>query len=451
MSLSQNLAVARQKPGDFTIQYPPGREYFQARFRTTPADIGDFLSSKGGLAGLSEFGLYLHVPFCRSRCLYCNFPIDTRRDSGLFGGYVESLIQQLQLLSHAVPAESRVSGIAIGGGTPTLLPEPVLEKLLKALSRWRSRCKAGHPLSVETGPESASREPGKFAMMASLGVDRISLGVQTGDPALLLRVNRRQQRLEVETALKNLKAAGFRRVNLDLIFGLPGQGMPEWRADLKLAASMKPDSISVYDCLYRGKGRGFGLAGAKPPLAAAYGRLYEEAFSFLTSKGYHAVYGSVNFSLRRAETGTSSYFEGRLLDGLPYLGLGVNASSMVGLRWWFGPGSMPEWTQAVQGGEALPAGDCYALPEEERLAKQILWSLSFGFLDLERFRKAFGWGIKPRYTAPLEAAVEKGWLVRKADRYYMAPGSFRHLPELRSLFYTEGALSWVRTDRAVPV
>ncbi|MBI5883752.1 MAG: coproporphyrinogen III oxidase family protein [Elusimicrobia bacterium] len=447
MSVIQRLALAREKAHAFTIQYPPAREYFQERFRTTPADIADFLSSKGGLSGLSEFGLYLHVPFCRARCLYCNFPIDTRRDTSLFSGYADSLIQQLQLLAHCVPSDSKVYGIDIGGGTPTLLPEAELERVLKALGSWRARSKAKRPLSVETGPESASREPAKFSMMRSLGVDRVSLGVQTAESDLLQRVNRMQQRLEVETAFKNIKAAGFSRVNLDLIFGLPGQGLSQWRGDLKLVSSLRPDSITTYDCLYRGKGRGFAMTGAKPPLPSMYGKLYEEAYSFLTSNGYHAPYGSVNFSLHRGETGTSAYFEGRLLDGLPYLGLGLYASSMIGCRWWFSPSQLRDWTRAVQGGEALPAEDCYALPEEERLAKQILWSLSFGFLDLERFREAFGWGIKPRFSQALEAAQGKGWLTRKAGRYLMAPGSFRHLPEIRSLFYTSGALDWVRSVR----
>ncbi|MBI5623531.1 MAG: radical SAM protein [Elusimicrobia bacterium] len=444
MSVIQRLAAARRAPQAFTIQYPPSREYFQASFRTPPREIAEFLSSKGGLAGLSEFGLYLHVPFCRARCLYCNFPIDTRRDAALYAGYADSLIQQLELLCHAVPAGSSVRGIDIGGGTPTLLPEPELERVVKALAKWRARSRSRRPLSVETSPEIAAREPGKFVMLRSLGVDRVSLGVQTAETDLLARVRRRQQKLDIETGIRNLRAAGMGRVNVDLIFGLPGQGLAEWRADLKFASSLKPDSITTYDCLYRGKGRGLPMTGAKPPAAAVYGKLYDEAFSFLTSKGYHAAYGSVNFSLHRGETGTSAYFEGRLLDGLPYLGLGVNASSMIGCRWWFSPAAMPEWTRAVQDGEALPGQDCYALPEAERLAKQILWSLSFGFLDLERFRKAFGWGIKPRFSAGLEAAQEKGWLLRKGGRYHMVCGSFRHLPELRALFYTDPALDWVR-------
>ncbi|MBI4675988.1 MAG: coproporphyrinogen III oxidase family protein [Elusimicrobia bacterium] len=452
MSLIQRLAVAHDKPHAFTIQYPPGREYFQKSFRSAPADIADFLSSKGGLSSLSEFGLYLHVPFCRARCLYCNFPIDTRRDTGLFAGYVDTLIRQLGLLADTVPASSKVYGIDIGGGTPTLLPQAEMGRLLKALGPWRARSSAKRPLSVETGPETASREPEKFAMMRSLGVGRVSLGVQTAEADLLVRINRKQQRLEVESALKHLKDAGFERINIDLIFGLPGQGLAEWRADLKLAAGLLPDSITTYDCLYRGKGRGFVMTGARPPSPAVYGKLYEEAYTFLTSKGYHAPYGSVNFSLHRGETGSSAYFEGRLLDGLSYLGVGQYASSMVGCRWWFAPMRLWDWMKAVQEGSALPAEDCYSLPEDERLAKQILWTLSFGYLDLERFREAFGWGIKPRFSRVLEAAQEKGWLARKGNRYCMAPGSFRHLPELRALFYTDGALDWVRTqeDACVP-
>jgi oxygen-independent coproporphyrinogen-3 oxidase len=154
MNLAGHLDLARRHPLDFTIQYPPRREYFRDAFR---AD-----ADPGRLAAAGRLLLYLHVPFCEAKCFYCNFAVDTRREQSLHARYVEALVRELDALDRVLDPGCRIPGIDIGGGTPTRLPARELARLLAALSPWRRRSDARHPLSVETTPRIASEEPAKL-------------------------------------------------------------------------------------------------------------------------------------------------------------------------------------------------------------------------------------------------------------------------------------------------
>ena len=187
-------------------------------------------------------------------------------------------------------------------------------------------------------------------------------------------------------------------------------------------------------------------AGQPPP--EVYGELYDMAYDCLTTAGFHAPYGSVNFSRNSGETGTSPYFEGRLLDGLSYVGIGNYASSLVGDAWWFAPYGVNRWLQAVDAGEVLPIGDAYRLPADEIMAKYLLSSLSFGVLDPGRFQACFGQDLKVLFAPALTYAVEHGWLRREGNVFGIVPGAFRFLPQIRSLFYSAAASSWLE-ERAL--
>jgi oxygen-independent coproporphyrinogen-3 oxidase len=439
------LELAARRPHDFTIQYPPNREYFREHFRAPPGPPGPIRAR--------TLLLYVHVPFCEARCSYCNFAIDTRRDETLHSQYVEALVVQLDRLSERVAPETRIGGIDIGGGTPTLLSERLLARLVNALVPWRRRCAASHPLSIETTPRIAAAEPGRLAVLAAGGVNRVSMGLQSSSAELLASVNRHAQRSLGRKAVANLRRAGFRRVNVDLIFALPGQTTRHWRDDLDHVADLPTDSITTYDCLYRGRGRLLTRSTPEKPGPEVYGGLYDLAYERLTAAGFHAPYGSVNFSRHPGETGTSPYFEGRLLDGLPYVGVGNYASSMVGDHWWFAPYRVGDWLRAVGGDDPLPAQDYYRLPVAERAAKYLLLSLSFGIIDRVRFRTAVGAELSDLCADSLATAQDRGWLRPAGNAFAVAPGAFRALPSLRALFYPEQAHRWMReqTGAALPV
>ncbi|XXF78430.1 coproporphyrinogen-III oxidase family protein [Myxococcaceae bacterium GXIMD 01537] len=446
MSWREALRHAAERPLEFTLQYPPSREYFREHFRAPP-DTREVTAQRRLL-------LYVHVPFCEAKCFYCNFAVDLRKGEALHARYVDALVAQLGRVDALLPEECTVPGIDVGGGTPTLLAPALLERVLEALRPWRRRCEVPWPLSIETTPRIAATDAGRLALLKAGGVDRVSMGLQSTHDETLAQVNRRAQRSLGDRAAEALAKCGFRRVNVDLVFGLPGQTREHWRRDLERVASLPVDSVTTYDCLYRGAGRAMPRLTEARPTPEDYGALYDSAYEYLTAHGFHAPYGSVNFSRHAGETGTSPYFEGRLLDGLPYLGTGNYASSLVGARWWFAPYTVDAYVAAVGAGEVLPQEDGYALPADELWAKYVLLSLNFGLIDPARFRRfSNGVELEAAFGPPIQHALEHGWLTRHADGVYgVAPSRFRDMFSLRALFYTAGAVDWLgrQATRSVP-
>ena len=203
----------------------------------------------------------------------------------------------------------------------------------------------------------------------------------------------------------------------------------------------QPDSITTYDCLYRGRGRTLTRGTPELPDPGQIGALYDLAWKKLRAEGYHAPYGSVNFSRHPAETGTSAYFEGRLLHALPYLGIGNYATSLFGDRWTWAERNVRRWIDRA--GRSWAIRDDYSLPPEELMAKQLLLMLSFGRISGLHFRERFGEPPESRFGPALERARSEGLLEPRGEDWWMIPGSFGRLPLLRALLYSERALRWL--------
>jgi oxygen-independent coproporphyrinogen-3 oxidase len=435
-SLPEWLAFVEAHPHDFTIQYPPRREYFMQNFQRMPPP-----STREWLSNLEELLLYLHVPFCEAKCYYCNFAVDLSHDERIHRKYVDALLCELESHSDWL-GRRRILGVDIGGGTPTRLPATELTRIANAIRPFLNQTSHPFPASIETTPRIAAEQPEKLAALRVGGVDRVSLGVQSFNAATLASVNRRRQIEQTDRAVANLRAAGFARVNLDIIFALPGQSLNDWKQDLERIIALAPDSVTTYDCLYRGHGRALTKRTAALPPPETYGAMYDLAHGMLAAAGWHAPYGSVNFCRHPSETGTSAYFEGRLLDGKPYLGLGNYATSLRGNFWSFNAQSVPDYTARVTA-RGNPCEFFYELPPAESQAKYALFSLNFGFIDEARFVRRFGVRFDEFYAKELCHALAAGWLEHRGGRWHVKPGQFGRMHAIRSLFYTEPARRWL--------
>lgn len=438
LDLARRIRWATDFPHVFTIQYPPSRDFFRQFYRVKfrpilPLDLDRTL-------------VYLHVPFCEAKCHYCNFAVDVRKDPRIHHSYVDALIRQTQALSDALPPNTTIPGIDIGGGTPTLLEMGDLERILLALRPLLARSEIGHPLSIETTPRIASAQPEKLALLRDLGVSRISVGIQSTNDETLTSVNRRAQTSLTDSALQSLVATGFQRTNVDLVFGLPGQTITHFKEDLARVATSGVDSITTYDCLYRGEGRVLPRKVSTFPSMDEYRSFYDFAYAFLQSRGYFARYGSLNFSRHSGESGTSPYFEGRLLRGLPYIGLGSYASSLLGRHWWFAPYGTAEYVARIEAGDMFSVLDAYDLPAEERMAKSILAMLNFGVIHRDYFQQQFGVTLDSVFLKVLETILERGWLEDFGAFLGVVPGHFAELPQIRALFYSIAGMDWVEGE-----
>jgi len=189
-------------------------------------------------------GVYVHVPFCVHKCHYCDFYSFVDRD-GRQPAFVRRLIDEWAAAARGW--EAPLETIFIGGGTPSLLAEPLWRDLLQARREFLPLVADGE-FTVEANPETLT--PELIEALVDGGVTRVSMGVQSFNPRHLLTLERRHQPQSVIRGMATLRRGGVREINVDLIFGIPGQTLEEWTEDLEEALALKPDHVSAYGLTY---------------------------------------------------------------------------------------------------------------------------------------------------------------------------------------------------------
>jgi oxygen-independent coproporphyrinogen-3 oxidase len=192
-------------------------------------------------AGRHGFGVYVHVPFCASRCGYCDFNTYTASEAGQ-EGYLDAVLEELRLASKVVDPR-RVDTVFVGGGTPTLLPPGDLARVLDAVdATWGLA--DGAEITTEANPESVT--PGSLRALRRAGYTRISLGMQSAAPGVLAVLDRRHTAGRAPQAAVEAREAGFEHVNLDLIYGTPGETADDFAASLDTVIGAGVDHVSAY-------------------------------------------------------------------------------------------------------------------------------------------------------------------------------------------------------------
>lgn len=273
-------------------------------------------------------GLYIHIPFCRSRCSYCDFYSTTREAEAAH--YVRALCREIEERREELP-HARVRTIYIGGGTPSLLTPAQLQQILDAVYA-NYEVEEGAEVTMEMNPDDLDPPPSPPVMEGSRlrEVNRVSLGIQTFDDDLLRLIRRRHDSATALHAVRSLQEAGIRNISIDLIYGLPGQTLAMWECDLDTAFSLGVQHLSAYALSYeegtaltrwRDEGR---IREASDELSVAmYQRLCQRA----REAGFEH-YEISNFAL----PGFRSRHNSSYWTGSPYLGFGPGAHSYDGQR-----------------------------------------------------------------------------------------------------------------------
>jgi len=296
--------------------------------------------------------LYLHVPFCGHRCGYCDFVTVTGNEQR-HGRYVDALIAELRC--HAPSPHT----IFVGGGTPSLLDDALLARLLAALPDCQE-------LTVECNPETIT--PAKARALVEGGVDRVSLGAQSFQPQLLATLERQARPRQVVDAVTTLREAGLKTLNLDLMFGVPGQSAADLDADLDQALRLEPDHVSYYE-LEAKPGTRFAVhhgAELERQSELLEGH-YETVVERLRSAGYR-WYETANF----CRDGRRSLHNLGYWLGHDYLGLGVGAVSTLGLVRRRNLPSLTRYLEQVETGAEPPAEVELLTPEQRRSERVML-------------------------------------------------------------------------------
>ena len=271
---------------------------------------------------MRSLGLYIHIPFCKAKCIYCDF-YSLPRSEERMEDYVSALVRQLGIWS-ARTSEYFVDTVYFGGGTPSYLGPGRLCRILDAVLQ-NYRVLPDAEITLEANPDSA-QNTAALRQLRQAGFNRISLGMQSADDAELRRIGRIHTHAETVRAVENARAAGFDNLSLDLIYGLPEQTMAHWQKNLDDAAALAPEHLSCYGLkveegtpLFAQRGR-FTL-----PDDDVQADLYLYAADFLARHGYEQ-YEISNF----CRPGRESRHNSRYWAMREYLGLGPGAHSDFG-------------------------------------------------------------------------------------------------------------------------
>jgi putative oxygen-independent coproporphyrinogen III oxidase len=213
-----------------------------------PAPVDGSLPSASIAKAMDRpFGFYVHVPFCASRCGYCDFNTYTATELGGGGSqasYAATVVREVELARHVLgDLDRRVDTVFFGGGTPTLLPPADLARVLTAIGDHFGLA-ADAEVTTEANPESVSAD--SLAQLRNAGFTRMSFGMQSATPHVLRVLDRQHTPGRALDAVREARAAGFGHVNLDLIYGTPGESVDDWRRTVDEALSAEPDHVSAY-------------------------------------------------------------------------------------------------------------------------------------------------------------------------------------------------------------
>src|SRR5216683_5015049 len=375
---------------------------------------------------MNRLGIYVQVPFCQTKCTYCNFHTGVV-SAARFAPYVQCVCEEIArhqelyvAASVALPAgiaDAAVDTIYIGGGTPSLLDPEHLGRIVGAV-RENFACEVSE-VTLEADPETVTEE--KAAAWVAVGINRVSFGVQSFCDEELKAAGRMHRRADVYRAAAILRAAGIANLSFDLIAGLPKQTRGSWRESLDSLVELAPEHVSVY-LLEVDEGSRLGgeiLRGGKRYSAGdvpgddEMAEFYETACAVLEAAGYRH-YEISNW----AKPGFASRHNLKYWRREPYLGFGAGAHSFSGTERWANAHDAADYVNAVAAGR-LPVEQHEELTAESALEEELFLGLrQLDGIDVARIEREYGVALAKRF----DSLALAGFVQRDGGVVRLAPG-----------------------------
>ncbi len=356
-------------------------------------------------------GLYIHVPFCLKKCSYCDF-ISYPYDAALAESYVYALEKEMAFYAGNLSGGQRAAkSVYLGGGTPTVLSGDQLAKILR-ISRSCFNIPDNAEITVECNPGTVDRE--KLEKLRKAGFNRVSIGVQAYQQNLMSVLGRVHSWQEVLTCVRNSREAGFNNINFDLIFGIPGQTMRDWKETLDRVLELSPQHMSTYNLkiepdtpLHRDVTSGYLL----PCDEELELDMYWYTVDYLTNGGF-MHYEISNFALPGREAVHNLIY----WRNEEYLGLGPAAHSMVEGCRFNNVKSVETYIRRLQSGETA-VDETLSLSQAEQMSESVFLGLRMiEGLDLEAFERRFGRSVFQVFSEQIRALQALG-LIETAERH----------------------------------
>ncbi len=388
---------------------------------------------------MKELSIYIHIPFCVRKCLYCDFlsfPVGIRQAGQMYGQrqdcakrtavfgdavQIQKMESYVNLLCREIISEApgyqeyQVISVFFGGGTPSILPAEELIRILDTV-RTHYRLAPDAEITMEMNPGTA--DAGKLRQYITAGMNRLSIGLQTADDKELARIGRIHDYKTFLTTYELARAAGFENINIDIMAALPGQSISSYERTLHTVTSLVPEHISAYSLILE---EGTPLYERRSeylfPTEEEDREMYCLTKQYLASHGYHR-YEISNYAREGYECRHNKIYWQRG----DYAGFGLGASSMVRNVRWKNPEDMAVYGAyvekvAVRQGKRQNVLEKQALTEKEQIEEYMFLGLRMiQGVDCRHFRRTFGQQIEEIYGGPLERLCRQGLLVRENNR-----------------------------------
>ena len=383
--------------------------------------------------------LYVHVPFCAQKCVYCAFYSEASSGE-LVNRYVAALVRELEI----VAADLKPKTIFFGGGTPSLLNLRQWETILRAMEK--SHLLGAEEFTVESNPATVSADKAK--LLRDFGVNRISMGVQSLDEKLLDRLGRIHSRETVFKSFDILRKAGFENINLDLMFAIPTQTMAIWRDTLNEATAMQSEHLSSYEVIYEDDTPLFhqlqaGEFSVDENLAC---EMYDELISHATNAGFQQ-YEIANFA--RDGKNEIQNPESRIQNLIPkfackhnvnywrggsFYGLGPSATGYVrGVRTKNWSNTQLYCEQLEKGKRAIESSEELTPPRRAGEIAAFGLRMNSGW-PFEEFKRVTHFDLRQEWDSEMNQLAERGWAERDAGKFRLTHQGLRFADSAAELF-----------------
>ena len=375
--------------------------------------------------GCRDVALYIHVPFCTRKCLYCAFYSIPLGDASLCRKYLDALEIEVAQATRS----RRIRTVYIGGGTPTALDAASLERLLSAIRR--ALHESPDEWSCEANPESLDKD--KAALLAEAGVNRISIGAQTFDPAGLRTLGRRHSATDTRRAVEACRRVGIENVSLDLMYGIPGSSLHRIEQDIQELKALAPTHVSVYTLSVE---PGTPLDSMVQRKEIELPGEADQAFQYhllrrrLEELGYRQ-YELSNFALH----GYRCRHNWTYWSGGSYIGCGPGAHSFDGGRRWWNPPDLVRWcTSVLESGRPEIEFDEHLSSEKRARELLVLGLRRTEGVDRSWFRTLTGFDYRDLCGPAIRRLCDLGLLTDERNRlrltekaYFVSDAVFREL------------------------
>lgn len=399
-------------------------------YPTVPSWRSDFgaehLSERLGEAAAAgpqvPLSLYVHLPFCQRLCWYCGCNVTVAREQSVADRYIDHVLLELEQVVERLGARRSLAQVHWGGGTPTFLSEPQLERLWRGLMRHLTLLPEAE-VAVEVHP--AITTPSQLALLRQLGFNRLSLGLQDFDPLVQHATGRLQTYEQTARLLQQARELGFGGLNVDLIYGLPYQEPESWARTLAQVVALRPDRLAVYSFAWlpevlKHQRR---LPAAALPTRRTKLELFRQAWATLVGAGWLPI-GMDHFALpedelarAQARRALGRNFQGYTVRAAPdVVALGASSISDVGGAYAQNVRNLPRYYERVRAGR-LATERGLRLSEEDRRRRAIITELMCHF-EVDLGEQAHRYAHELERLAPLE---EDGLVRREGSRVRVTP------------------------------